>query len=232
MPASSPPPCTPTPAAPGPTRRSRRSACSSGATAPGSTGAWSRSGSPRGPSSTWPAGTRRCGGSRPDRLPALRDAVRPEPEGARLGHRTSLPRDRRGAAGRAGQRVAALRALQLLASSPRRCVLDDDEHLGRVVGRRDRRHRPTVVRARSTPPSVTEAYQRDRAEARHRAGTRSGAPGKDARTRDGVGPLHAPSVIFERGGTRLVAGGWQPVEAYDVLVANLDPAIDRRAAPG
>jgi hypothetical protein len=30
---------------------------------------------------------------------------------------------------------------------------------------------------------------------------------------------------------RLVAGGFQPVEAYDVLIANLDPGLERRAAP-
>jgi hypothetical protein len=28
-----------------------------------------------------------------------------------------------------------------------------------------------------------------------------------------------------------VAGGFQPVEAYDVLVANLDPTLDRRPPP-
>ena len=32
-------------------------------------------------------------------------------------------------------------------------------------------------------------------------------------------------------GTRLVAGGFQPVEAYDVLVANLDPTLDRKPPP-
>ena len=33
------------------------------------------------------------------------------------------------------------------------------------------------------------------------------------------------------GPQRLVAGGFQPVEAYDVLVANLDPSLERREAP-
>ena len=41
----------------------------------------------------------------------------------------------------------------------------------------------------------------------------------------------ASSVTFERDGVRLVAGGFQPVAAYDVLIANLDPALERRAAP-
>ena len=34
--------------------------------------------------------------------------------------------------------------------------------------------------------------------------------------------------MFERGDLRLVAGGWQPIEAYDVLVANLDPGSRAR----
>ena len=37
--------------------------------------------------------------------------------------------------------------------------------------------------------------------------------------------------MFEADGRRLVAGGFQPVEAYDVLVANLDPTLERAAAP-
>jgi len=41
----------------------------------------------------------------------------------------------------------------------------------------------------------------------------------------------APSVIFERDGRALQAGGFQPVEAYDVLVANLDPALSREPVP-
>jgi hypothetical protein len=38
-------------------------------------------------------------------------------------------------------------------------------------------------------------------------------------------------VVFEKDGTRSVAGGFQPVEAYDVLLANLDPALSRESAP-
>ncbi len=37
----------------------------------------------------------------------------------------------------------------------------------------------------------------------------------------------APSLALSRDGLRLVAGGFQPVEAYDVLVANLDPDLLR-----
>ena len=37
--------------------------------------------------------------------------------------------------------------------------------------------------------------------------------------------------MFEPNGTQLVAGGFQPVEAYDVLVANLDPTLHREPPP-
>jgi hypothetical protein len=36
-------------------------------------------------------------------------------------------------------------------------------------------------------------------------------------------------VVFEtEDGRRLEAGGFQPLEAYDVCLANLDPTLDRR----
>ena len=38
-------------------------------------------------------------------------------------------------------------------------------------------------------------------------------------------------MVFERDGVQLVAGGFQPVEAYDVLVTNLDPRSARQAPP-
>jgi hypothetical protein len=39
-------------------------------------------------------------------------------------------------------------------------------------------------------------------------------------------------VLFETSdGRRLEAGGFQPVEAYDVVIANLDPALERQAPP-
>jgi hypothetical protein len=39
----------------------------------------------------------------------------------------------------------------------------------------------------------------------------------------------APSVVFEtEDGRRLEAGGFQPLEAYDVLIANLDTDLIRR----
>jgi hypothetical protein len=42
----------------------------------------------------------------------------------------------------------------------------------------------------------------------------------------------APSVIFEQDGRRFEVGGFQPFEAYDTALANLDPTLERRPAPG
>ena len=42
---------------------------------------------------------------------------------------------------------------------------------------------------------------------------------------------NAPSVIFEHeDGGRYEVGGFQPFEAYDTALANLDPRLDRRRA--
>jgi hypothetical protein len=62
--------------------------------------------------------------------------------------------------------------------------------------------------------------------------TATGSPtefqGKAANT-DGAVRYTAPSLLFaHRDGRTLEAGGYQPVEAYDVVIANLDPALDRR----
>jgi hypothetical protein len=76
---------------------------------------------------------------------------------------------------------------------------------------------------RASDDDVEEAYQRDRAEARSATGSPSEAQGK---ARDGR--YTAPTVIFEKDGQRLEAGGSQPLAVYDALVANLDPTLERR----
>ncbi|HEV3000868.1 MAG TPA: DsbA family protein [Solirubrobacteraceae bacterium] len=79
-------------------------------------------------------------------------------------------------------------------------------------------------------PEVTEAYEADRAEARTAAGSPTEFQGKAENT-DGLVRYTAPSLIFERDGRRLEAGGFQQFDAYDVCVANLDPSLSRRGAP-
>jgi len=105
-------------------------------------------------------------------------------------------------------------------------VLDAPDDLEEALGRVDGLDAAAVL-ARLDDPEVEAAYQADRAEARTAEGTPTHAQGKAAQT-DGPVRYTAPSLIFERDGARLEAGGFQPVEAYDVLLANLDPALERR----
>jgi protein-disulfide isomerase-like protein with CxxC motif len=77
-------------------------------------------------------------------------------------------------------------------------------------------------------PATEDAYQADRALVRTAAGSPTEFQGKAANT-DGAVRYTAPSLLFEhRDGRRLEAGGFQPVEAYDVVIANLDPTLGRR----
>jgi protein-disulfide isomerase-like protein with CxxC motif len=77
---------------------------------------------------------------------------------------------------------------------------------------------------------VRAAYEADKLATRSAAGTSAELQGKTS-TSDGPVRFTAPSVVFECDGQRLVAGGFQPVEAYDVLLTNLDPTLTRQAPP-
>jgi hypothetical protein len=127
-----------------------------------------------------------------------------------------------------GSEWAVLRALQL-ANFTQPLLLDDDAHVRGVLETVPGVDAVAIV-ARLDAPEVAEAYERDRAEARTAARSPSELQGKTATT-DGPVRYTAPSVAFEHGGRRLEAGGWQTIEAYDVLVANLVPDIARRDAP-
>jgi protein-disulfide isomerase-like protein with CxxC motif len=78
--------------------------------------------------------------------------------------------------------------------------------------------------------AVETAYQEDRALARTAEGRPIHAQGRDADT-DGAVRYTAPSVIFTTGdGRSLEVGGFQPLEAYDTALANLDVSLERRPA--
>jgi 2-hydroxychromene-2-carboxylate isomerase len=108
-------------------------------------------------------------------------------------------------------------------------LMDEDDAIRQALARFPELDADAIV-SRIDSPEVEEAYQADRAEARTAAGSPSALQGKTA-VRDGVERYTAPSLIFERDGRRLEAGGYQPLAAYDVIVANLDPALSRRPAP-
>jgi protein-disulfide isomerase-like protein with CxxC motif len=77
---------------------------------------------------------------------------------------------------------------------------------------------------------VLETYEADRALARSAEGTPAEVQNRTATT-DGPVRYTAPSLVFERDGQRMIAGGFQPLEAYDVLLAHLAPDLERRGAP-
>jgi hypothetical protein len=110
-------------------------------------------------------------------------------------------------------------------------VLDEDADIAQALAQVPGLDVAAVVGA-IDDPAVVEAYEADRAEARTAAGGATEFQGKAADT-DGAVRFTAPSVVFSGGprGQRLEAGGFQPVEAYDVAIANLDPALERRPAP-
>lgn len=124
---------------------------------------------------------------------------------------------------------AVFRALQFVQFTTT-LPLDDDaalrEALARVPG-----VDVEAIMGRLDSDAVTEAYEADRAEARTAEGGATEFQGKAAQS-DGPVRYTAPSLLFETSdGRTLEAGGFQPLEAYDVVIANLDTSLERRPAP-
>ncbi|HWD11195.1 MAG TPA: hypothetical protein VG366_05090 [Solirubrobacteraceae bacterium] len=109
-------------------------------------------------------------------------------------------------------------------------VLDEDGEIATALARVDGLDVDAVIAAIDEQPTVS-AYEDDKAETRTAAGGATEFQGK-ARQTDGPVRFSAPSLVFENAqGLRVEAGGFQPIEAYDVLVANLDRTLDRRDPP-
>lgn len=122
----------------------------------------------------------------------------------------------------------AFRALQFAQfSSP--ILLDEPDDLRAALGRVAGLDAAAVVGAIESP-EVWAAYEADRAEARTAEGGATHFQGKSFDS-DGKERFTAPTLVLERadGGAALEAGGFQPVEAYDVCIANLDRSLTRRA---
>jgi 2-hydroxychromene-2-carboxylate isomerase len=120
------------------------------------------------------------------------------------------------------------RALQL-AWANTTLLLDEDEGIAAALAGVPDLDVAAIVAALDSD-AVTAAYEADKAETRTAAGGPTEFQGK-ASTSDGPVRFTAPSLVFELDGRRLEAGGFQPVEAYDLCVANLDPTIERRQPP-
>ncbi len=126
------------------------------------------------------------------------------------------------------QEMAAFRALQF-AQFTTTGVLEDPATLRAALAAVPGLDEDAIV-ARIEDPDVLAAYEADRARARTAAGSPTEFQGRSANT-DGAVRYTAPSLVFQTGGRRLEAGGFQPVEAYDVVVANLDTVLARREPP-
>ncbi len=150
------------------------------------------------------------------------------------------PRQRPAATGRACRAIVAarlldpereaevLRALQL-AWFNTTLLLDDDEDIA-VALEPVRGLDVVAIVAAIDDEGTLAAYEQDKLETRSAEGGPTDFQGK-ARQTDGPVRYSAPSIVFASPDTRLEAGGFQPVEAYDVLIANLDPTLDREQPP-
>jgi len=124
------------------------------------------------------------------------------------------------------QEMAAFRALQFEQFTTTG-VLEDPATLRAALSTVPALDADAIV-ARIDDLDVVAAYEADRARARTAAGSPTEFQGRSANS-DGAVRYTAPSLVFDAGGRRLEAGGFQPLEAYDVVVANLDPTLARRA---
>jgi 2-hydroxychromene-2-carboxylate isomerase len=128
-----------------------------------------------------------------------------------------------------GREDEALRALQLAwFTTP--LLLDEDADIAQALARVDGLDIAGVVAAIDDPETVA-AYEDDKQQTRSAEGGPTDFQGK-ARQTDGPVRYSAPSLVFQNeAGLRLEAGGFQTIEAYDVLIANLDPTLERVAPP-
>jgi protein-disulfide isomerase-like protein with CxxC motif len=122
--------------------------------------------------------------------------------------------------------LLALQTLQFASGS----LLDDDAALKEALAAVEGVDAEAAVAAIDSPETIA-AYDRDRALTRSADGSPTHAQNRHS-TSDGPVRYTAPSLVFEHeDGRRIEAGGFQPFEAYDLVLANLDPTLERRPAP-
>ena len=126
-----------------------------------------------------------------------------------------------------GREDEVLRALQL-GWFTTTLLLDEDDDIATALGGSTGLDVDAVVAAIDDERTLA-AYEDDKQQTRSAEGGPTEFQGK-ARQTDGPVRYSAPSLVFQSaGGQRLEAGGFQTIEAYDVLIANLDPTLERRA---
>jgi predicted DsbA family dithiol-disulfide isomerase len=128
-----------------------------------------------------------------------------------------------------GREEDVLRALQLAwFTTP--LLLDEDADIAQALARIQGLDVDAIVAAIDAPETIA-AYEDDKQQTRSAEGGPTHFQGK-ARQTDGPVRYSAPSLVFQSSdGRRLEAGGFQTIEAYDVLIANLDPTLERNDPP-
>ncbi|CAB4918845.1 unannotated protein [freshwater metagenome] len=124
---------------------------------------------------------------------------------------------------------AALRALQLMQFTTLG-LLEDPQAIREALATVDGIDADAVV-ARLDAPATWERYDADRAQARSAEGAPTHVQRRTAKT-DGLVRYTAPSVRFlHPDGRSGEVGGFQPFEAYDTILANLEPGLTRQSGP-
>jgi 2-hydroxychromene-2-carboxylate isomerase len=128
-----------------------------------------------------------------------------------------------------GREDEVLRALQL-GWFTTTLQLDEDSDIEQALARVSGLDIGAVVDAIDDEQTLA-AYEDDKQQTRSAEGGPTHFQGK-ARQTDGPVRYSAPSLVFHsEAGVRLEAGGFQTIEAYDVLIANLDPTLEREEPP-
>lgn len=129
--------------------------------------------------------------------------------------------------GQPGREHDVLRALQF-AYFTTTLMVDTDEGIAAALGSIPELDADTIVGALDDP-EVAAAYAADRAEARTAAGSPSEYIGSALPDASSGGVRYTPpTLIFEQGSRRLEVGGYQPVDSYEVAIANVDRTLERR----
>jgi 2-hydroxychromene-2-carboxylate isomerase len=124
--------------------------------------------------------------------------------------------------------LAALRALQFGWFNST-LLLDEAGDIGKALGEVAGLDVEAVLEAIDSPEVLAD-YEADKRETRTAQGGPTHFQGK-ARQTDGPVRFSAPSLVFEAVGKRIEAGGFQPVEAYDLAIANIDTSLQRQGPP-
>jgi protein-disulfide isomerase-like protein with CxxC motif len=125
-----------------------------------------------------------------------------------------------------GREHDVLRALQF-AYFTTDLIVDTDEGIAAALADVPGLDAGAIVNALDDA-DVADAYAADRAEARSAAGSPSEFIGSAVPDTEGVIRYTPPTLIFEQGPQRFEVGGYQPLESYEVAIAQIDRTLERR----